>query len=77
MVKKIEKEEEPVDQPLVSNKVVGVKPELNTKVQDKANQISALFSEIMDIEGEKFDASNPDHVIIAAYLVGLRGVLRR
>jgi len=48
-----------------------------TPVKVKASQIVALFPELGDIEGVPFDAGNPDHQIVAAFLVGSRGLLRR
>ena len=46
-------------------------------IKIKASQIEALFPELGDLDGVPFDAGNPDHQIVAAFLVGSRGLLRR
>lgn len=46
-------------------------------IKDRADEIVALFPEIGNIEGEKIDLNNPNHRIIAAYLVGRLGLLRK
>lgn len=45
--------------------------------QTKAELIASFFPEVGDIDGQPFDETNPEHVIIAAYLVGAGKLLRR
>jgi len=84
MPKKRAKEEKKVEveefEPLEVVEVEDFAPPANdpvTPVKVKASQIAALFPELGDIEGVPFDAGNPDHQIVAAFLVGSRGLLRR
>ena len=42
----------------------------------KAEQIKSLFAELDGIEGIEIDESNPNHIVIAAWMVGRRGLLR-
>lgn len=50
---------------------------LQSEVEFKADLIRSQFAEINNVEGVPFDASNPDHLLIAAFTVGARGLLRR
>ena len=46
-------------------------------VKEKAAQITALFAEITELNGAALDTQSADGKIVAAFLVGSRGLLRR
>ncbi len=52
-------------------------PTPNAEVKAKADLIKSFFGKIDNIEGVEFDPSNPDHVLIAAWSVGMRRYLVR
>jgi hypothetical protein len=46
-------------------------------VQSKAAEIELLFSDFSELYGIQFDAQNPDHRVVAAWLIGRTGTLRK
>ena len=52
-------------------------PTPNAEVKAKVELIKSFFQKIENIEGVAFDPSNPDHVLIAAWSVGMRRYLVR
>ena len=52
-------------------------PAPNAEVKAKVELIQSFFDKIHQVEGVTFDPSNPDHVLIAAFTVGMRRYLRR
>ncbi len=49
----------------------------STPLQEKVEQIISFFPEVGQIFGEPFDPDNQNHLILAAFYVGSRGLLRR
>jgi hypothetical protein len=62
-VKVIEVEEEPV--------------EVIDGTHERAELIRSFFPQVADVFSEDFDESNPDHIVIAAFVAGRRGMLHR
>lgn len=52
-------------------------PESYTAAQIKATQIQSFMDQVGDIEGEPFDPSLPEHLIVAAWIIGRKGMLRK
>jgi len=46
-------------------------------VQLKAYEIELLFSDFSELYGIQFDAQNPAHRMVAAWLIGRSGTLRK
>lgn len=85
MATKKKKEEEPEEevQEVVPELVVEQPPtepwrlSATDPVKEKVKQIQDLFAEINQVEGIPFDPKNTDHLIIAAWMVGRGGWLRK
>ena len=76
MVKKIEKKVVVKEVPVEAEPVIEpIFIEFNV-VHEKADIIRELSAGLV-ILGEPFDPDNPDHAIIAAWLVGKNGMLRK
>ncbi len=69
--KVVVEEVEPVDEVVATE----ASPETVDTIKAKADQIAALF--VGDYEGAPLDLDNPDHRIVAAWLVGKNGILRK
>jgi len=44
---------------------------------ERAESIRQFFPAVADVFNGEFDESNPDHLVIAAFTIGRRGMLRR
>ena len=70
--KKIDAEIKEIEQELISED-----KEPSPAIKQRVRAIVEQSSNVGDIEGEPFDINNAEHLIIAAWLVGRNGLLRK
>jgi hypothetical protein len=72
--KRVEQEQTAVE--MVEEVPISI-PAPSAEVKAKVELIMSFFDKIHQVEGVTFDPTNADHVIIAAFTVGMRHYMRR
>ena len=69
-----------IETPAAPEEVKAIEPEpveVIDGTHERAELIRSFFPKVTDVFSEDFDETNPDHIVIAAFIAGRRGMLHR